>query len=109
MAKCNHPNGGCVDYFSINLNFCNNCAYNKPNENKSEVTPSYYNYEYKGIKLDPYRICQIYGVGGGPREQIIKKCLRFNNKGHDPLQVIKEIRQALDRWEEMLGEDTKGE
>lgn len=67
--------------------------------------PAYYRYHYKGVKLDPYRICNIYNIGGGPREQIIKKCLRGTSKGDEELKVISEIRSALDRWEEMIKED----
>lgn len=74
----------------------------------SEDTGKHYRYEYQGVKLDPYRICQVYGIGGGPREQIIKKCLRGTKKGGDMLTVISEIRTALDRWEEMVMEDTGG-
>lgn len=71
-----------------------------------DVTPNYYAKWYKGVKLDPYRIAQVYEIGGGPQEQVLKKTLRGCHKGHEALQVIKEIRQALDRWEEMLEEDS---
>jgi len=70
-----------------------------------EMTPNYYCKMYKGIKLDPYRIAWIYNIDGGAKEQILKKVLRGTSKGHEELQVIKEIRQALDRWEEMVNED----
>lgn len=65
----------------------------------------HYRHEYKGIKLDPYRIANIYNMNGGPREQIMKKCLRFTDKGQTEQQVINEIRSALDRWQQMLDED----
>ena len=65
----------------------------------------YRQYEYKGIKLDPYRIARVYRMDGGPREQIMKKTLRFTDKGQTERQVVAEIRSALDRWEEMLDED----
>ena len=71
-------------------------------------TGSHYRREYKGIKLDPYRIAKIYGMQGGPREQIAKKCLRFTDKGQGEQQVVNEIRTALDRWQEMLEEDADG-
>ena len=57
------------------------------------------------IKLDPYRICDIYDVGGGAREQIIKKGLRWTTKGDSEEKVIKEIMQACQRRLEMLEED----
>jgi len=67
--------------------------------------PQHYQYQYKGIKLDPYRICEVYNVGGGAREQIIKKGLRWTNKGDSERQVLKEIMQACERRLEMLDED----
>lgn len=71
----------------------------------NQPTPTYYSKHYKGVKLDPYRIAKIYNIDGGPREQILKKSLRGVSKGHEERQVIHEIRQALDRWEEMVDED----
>lgn len=75
----------------------------------SEPTPTYYNNTYKGIKLDPYRICKVYSIGGGPREQAIKYLLRGTGKTNGPqteLDVIKEVRKQLLRWEEMIKEDS---
>lgn len=57
------------------------------------------------IKLDPYRVCDVYGVQGGAREQIIKKGLRWTSKGDSERKVIKEIMQACERRLEMLDED----
>lgn len=70
---------------------------------------AHYQREYKGILLDPYRIAAVYGMRGGPREQIMKKCLRFTDKGQTEQQVVDEIRSALERWQEMLEEDADGE
>jgi len=69
------------------------------------VTVAHYQHHYKGIKLDPYRICDVYNVGGGAREQIIKKGLRWTEKGDSERAVIKEIMQACERRLEMLDED----
>ena len=57
------------------------------------------------IKLDPYRICDVLNIGGGAREQIVKKGLRWTTKGDDERKVIKEIMQACERRLEMLEED----
>ena len=57
------------------------------------------------IKFDPYRIAEVLNIGGGAREQIMKKALRWTDKGDDIRQVIKEIKQACDRKLEMLDED----
>lgn len=57
------------------------------------------------VKLDPYRICSIYQTGGGPREHIVKKGLRGTRKGDSERDLIHQLRDALNRWEEMLDED----
>lgn len=57
------------------------------------------------ILLDPYRIADIYQVGGGAREQILKKALRYTDKGHSEEEVLREIISAAERRLEMLRED----
>lgn len=57
------------------------------------------------VKLDPYRIAKVYELGGGPREHIVKKGLRGTRKGDSERELINQLRDALDRWEEMLDED----
>jgi len=57
------------------------------------------------VKLDPYRVCDIYKTGGGAREQIVKKGLRWTTKGDSERKVIIEIIQACRRRLEMLDED----
>jgi len=59
------------------------------------------------VKLDPYRICDVLEIGGGAREQIVKKGLRWTTKGDSERKVIKEIMQACERRLEMLDEDGK--
>lgn len=62
---------------------------------------------YVDVKLDPYRIADIYDLGGGPREHIVKKGLRGTSKGTTERRLVKELRDALDRWEEMLDENSR--
>lgn len=57
------------------------------------------------ILLDPYRICDVYQIGGGAREQIVKKGLRWCDKGQDETQVLKEILSAVNRRLDMIDED----
>lgn len=57
------------------------------------------------VKLDPYRICALYQVGGGPQEHIAKKALRGTRKGSTPQQLVNELRDAVDRWQELIDED----
>jgi pantothenate kinase-related protein Tda10 len=66
---------------------------------------AHYQRVYKGILLDPYRIALVWDMRGGPREQIMKKCLRFTEKGQTEQEVVNEIRSALNRWQAMLEED----
>lgn len=74
------------------------------------VTPkvdkgSHYRYMYNGVKIDPYRVCKIYGIKGGPHEHMTKKLLRGEDKGHSVEDLIKELQCCLDRWKEMIKED----
>lgn len=64
---------------------------------------------YIDVRLDPYRVCDLYGTGGGPREQMVKKLLRWCDKGQSESQVLAEIESALDRWHEMREEDRAAE
>ena len=74
-----------------------------------EPTPDYYNKTYKGIKLDSYRICQIVGISGGPREHAFKKLMRGTNKGdiETDLELIESLEGILARWKEMIKEDAE--
>ncbi|MGZ4975753.1 MAG: hypothetical protein ACXV8O_01275 [Methylobacter sp.] len=42
---------------------------------------AHYRYTYKGIKLDPFRIGQIYGITSLAMFTILKKCLCAGNRG----------------------------
>ena len=57
------------------------------------------------INMDPYRICDLYNINGGPHEHLVKKGLRGTSKGHSKRKLIAELRACLDRWEQMLDED----
>lgn len=57
------------------------------------------------VKVDPYRICRLSGIQGGPHEHATKKLLRGKAKGHSERELIREVRACLDRWEEMIAED----
>ena len=66
---------------------------------------SHYRFEFKGVKFDPYRVCKMYGIQGGPQEHMIKKLLRGAGKGHTVEDLVKELQCCLDRWKEMIEED----
>ena len=59
------------------------------------------------VKLDPYRICDLYRTGGGPREHLVKKGLRGEEKGQTERELVADLRAILDRWEEKLDEDDR--
>ena len=65
----------------------------------------HYQYSYKGIKLDPYRILSVYGVTCPAMQHAIKKLLRAGNSVKDLEQDIQEVIDTLKRKLEMLKED----
>lgn len=67
---------------------------------------AHYRYSYKGVKMDPYRICKLYGVEGGPREHALKKLLRGASKGHTEQEMWAEVMACARRALEMLDEDS---
>lgn len=72
-----------------------------------EDTGKHYRFSYKGIKLDPARICLIYGVSNPLQCAIIKKSLCTGKRGKKNLvDDIKDIICAAERWLEMIEEDS---
>lgn len=61
---------------------------------------------YVTVNLDPYRISDVYELGGW-REHVIKKALRGTLKGHSEQELIDELRACIDRAEQMMKEDWK--
>jgi hypothetical protein len=83
-------------------------SHSDPDRNKPLSVPdkgAHYRYSFKGVKFDPYRVCKLYGIEGGPREHMTKKLLRGSGKGHSEEDLIKELQCCLDRWKEMIEED----
>ncbi len=79
-------------------------------ETKDEDTGKHYRFTYKGIKLDPCRICEVYGVTHGMQHAIVKKALMAGRRGHkDKIHDIKDIITAANRWLEMINEDLSNE
>lgn len=61
-------------------------------------------------KVDIYRVCELYGVGGGPIEHAIKKLMCAGKRGaKDKAKDIQEAIDQLERWKEMRAEDERGE
>jgi hypothetical protein len=66
---------------------------------------SHYQYSYKGIKLDPYRIMHIYNITHPAQQQALKKVLRAGASIKNLKQDIDETIEALERWKAMILED----
>ena len=61
---------------------------------------------YKGVLIDPYRICAIYEIEDAAVIQAHKKLIRFGSGQHkDRATDIAEAIQALQRWQQMQLED----
>lgn len=71
---------------------------------------SKYNYTYRGIRLDPYRICTVYNITHPAHQHALKKILCPGDRGYKSLE--KDVREAivsLERWLEMLEEDNQAD
>jgi hypothetical protein len=59
------------------------------------------------VKLDPFRIAQVYAVASFPLQTVLKKVLCAGNRGHkDYEQDIKDCICALQRELEIIEEDS---
>lgn len=70
------------------------------------VDYEHYNYWYKGVKLDPYRILSVYNITCPAQQHAIKKLLRAGNSIKELKEDITEVIDTLKRKLEMLEEDT---
>ena len=68
-------------------------------------TPDYYNKKYKGHKVDPYVIAELYGITDHAQFQALKKLLRAGADHKDYKRDLEEARDAIDRKLEMLQQD----
>lgn len=85
-------------------------AIDKAMKHDPELVKEYkhYKYNYKGVKLDPYRILTVYNVTCPAMQHAIKKLLRAGNSIKDLEQDIQEVIDTLKRKLEMLKEDKGG-
>ena len=65
----------------------------------------HYQFTYKGIKLDPYRILKVYGISDPAQQHAIKKLLRAGESVKPLKEDIKEVILSLTRWLEMLEDE----
>jgi hypothetical protein len=67
--------------------------------------PSPYAREFRGVKLDPYRILSVYGITDPAIQHAIKKLLRLGRGENDADTDVAEAIEALERWQEMQEEE----
>ena len=65
----------------------------------------HYAYDYKGIRLDPYRILSVYNVTDPAIQHAIKKLLRCGDSVKSVEQDIAEVIDTLRRKQQMMEED----
>lgn len=65
----------------------------------------HYNFKYKEIKIDPYRIMYEYKITHPAHQHALKKLLRAGNSIKNLKQDIQEVIDSLERWIEMIDED----
>lgn len=76
-------------------------------EQQNNPTPDYYNFAYKGVKLDPARVMTVWGVTNPMAIQAIKKTAFAGKRGHkDAIKDVNEAIKALCRYREMIIEDS---
>ena len=66
---------------------------------------THYAFDYKGVRLDPYRIMLVYGITHPAHQHAIKKLLRAGNSVKDIRTDLIEARDTIDRFLQMLDED----
>lgn len=76
---------------------------------KDNPTPSHYNFHYKGVKIDPYRILHEYGITHPAHQHVIKRLLRAGKSVKSLEKDIDESIDALNRWKEMIKEEKEQE
>lgn len=72
-------------------------------------TPSRYQWSFRGVHFDFYRLCQILGIAHPAQSHALKKVIRAGRSIKSTAQDIDEAIDCLNRWKEMLVEDEKPE
>lgn len=70
------------------------------------LPPVYYDREFAGFKMDPYRVISILGITEPEQQHAIKKLMRAGLKpGEDVDKAIREVIWTLQRWLDRREED----
>jgi len=70
-------------------------------------TPSRYQWTYKSVSFDYYRLCQILGLSNDAQKHALKKIIRAGQSVKSVTQDIDEAIDCLERWKQMIVEDGK--
>ena len=70
-----------------------------------EDSGKHYRNEFKGVKLDPYRILKVCGITDPAQQHAIKKLLRAGKSVKSFEQDIQEVIDTLERLKEMIAEE----
>lgn len=65
---------------------------------------SHYKFSFGGVKMDPYRILDVYGISHPAQQHAIKKLLRAGKSVKSLRQDVEEVQMTLTRWLEMMDE-----
>lgn len=76
-----------------------------PKTRVSKQPDAHYKQTFKGIKLDPYRVLDVYGITHPAQQHAIKKLLRAGKSVKTQRQDVEEVILSLQRWLQMMAED----
>jgi len=65
----------------------------------------HYQFDFRGARLDPYRILTIYGIKHPAQQHAIKKLLRTGKSIKSTVEDVQEVIETLERWLAMIEED----
>jgi hypothetical protein len=65
---------------------------------------AHYKFSFNGVKLDPYRILDVYGIAHPAQQHAIKKLLRAGKSVKTLRQDVEEVQLTLQRWLELMDE-----
>lgn len=65
----------------------------------------HYCFRFAGITFDPYRLLDLYKITHPAQQHAIKKLLRAGQSHKDLREDVKEARDTLTRWLNMMAED----
>lgn len=71
----------------------------------NKPTPKRYQWSWKGVSFDFYRLCEILNLKSEPQKHAIKKLIRAGQSIKTLEEDVDEAIAALERWKEMEKED----